>query len=147
MPKTPTVKCFNCGRGRMTKRIATVPGDVRGEGVTIDAEASVCDRCGFQVMDDAQSAAYGIAVADAYRHKLGLLTSQDLKAIRRRLAMSQIQFAAFLKVGQASVKRWEAGLIQDEAMDELIRLKTSVEAAWENLREIESRLNEQVVPR
>lgn len=40
--------------------------------------------------------------------------------------MSQQQFAEYLEVGPASVKRWELGEIQTPAMDQLVRLKTDV---------------------
>jgi transcriptional regulator with XRE-family HTH domain len=51
--------------------------------------------------------------------------------------LSQRAFARFLKVGVASVKRWESGLIQDEAHDQLIRLRTDLRVARRNTRELE----------
>ena len=83
-----------------------------------------------------------VASADAYREKHGLLTSRELKEIRSRLGMSQQSFARFLKVGVASVKRWEAGLVQDEAMDELIKVKSDLPTARANVRQLESQLGE-----
>ena len=109
------------------------------EKYTVRTEAMVCPKCGFQVLTDAQSAAYTIAIADAYRTTHGLLTTEDLKAARGRLRMSQRDFAKFLRVGEASVKRWEAGLFQDEANDQLIRLRTDLEAARRNVSELEQR--------
>lgn len=52
--------------------------------------------------------------------------------------MSQKDFADRLKVGIASVKRWELGAIQDESSDRLIRLSTDVDEARLNLRELEA---------
>ena len=40
----------------------------------------------------------------------------------------------------ASPKGWEAGLLQAEAMDELIRLKTDLGTARDNVRALKSRL-------
>ncbi|MGQ9633144.1 MAG: helix-turn-helix domain-containing protein [Bryobacteraceae bacterium] len=81
----------------------------------------------------------GIAVGTPlFNRKHGLLTSENLKQARKRLGISQAQFASYLKVGIASVERWEAGLIQDQALDELIRLKTDPEYARRNVREIEN---------
>jgi len=117
-----------------------VSGEVRGEPFTVETEAMVCDRCGFQVLTEEQSAAYTAAISDAYRRKHGLLTSEELREARKRLGLSQVQFAKYLKVGVASVKRWEAGLIQDEALDELIRLKTDLESARQNARSLEATL-------
>lgn len=125
----------------MRKRVTRMTARVRGEEVPVRTEATVCSRCGFHVLSDEQSDAYTIASADAYREKHGLLTSGELKEIRNRLGMSQLSFARFLKVGVASVKRWEAGLVQDEAMDELIRLKSDLSYARANVRQLETRLD------
>lgn len=134
------MKCFRCGKGKMVGRLADMIAHVRGEEVPVRAEATVCDRCGFQVLSDEQSAAYTIASADAFREKHKLLTTRELKEARQRLGMSFRAFAKYLKVGEASPKRWEAGLVQDEAMDELIRLKADLPAARENLKQLEFRL-------
>jgi len=64
---------------------------------------------------------------------------------RRMLGMSQQDFADYLGVGAASVKRWEAGQIQDRALDELMRLKTDREAARNNLRALEDQVPEECV--
>jgi putative zinc finger/helix-turn-helix YgiT family protein len=109
------MKCFECGQGRLMSGVTDLSGEVRGEKLTVRSEAMICKRCGARVLTDQQSAAYTVAISDAYRVKHGLLTSKDLKDLRARLALSQVAFARFLKVGVASVKRWEAGLIQDEA--------------------------------
>lgn len=118
------MKCFQCNKGKMAGKLAALVADVRGEQVPVRTAAMVCARCGFQVLTDEQSNAYTIASADAYRRKHGLLTSRELKDLPAHLGMSRRSFAAFLEVEVASIKRWDAGLVQDEAMDELIRLKS-----------------------
>jgi putative zinc finger/helix-turn-helix YgiT family protein len=127
------MKCFKCAKGKMMPAIAEMTATVRAEEIRVRTEAMICKRCGLQVMTDAQSDAYGIASADAYRAKHGLLTTAELKQVRERLGMSLRTFAKYLKVGEASPKRWEAGLVQDRAMDELIRLKSDLAAARENV--------------
>jgi putative zinc finger/helix-turn-helix YgiT family protein len=134
------MKCFQCEKGKMVTRLAQMIARVRGEDVLVRTEATICNRCGFQVLSDEQSAAYTIASADAYRERHNLLTTQELKGIRQRLGMSFRAFAKYLKVSEASPKRWEAGLVQDEAMDELIRLKADLPAARDNVKQLESRL-------
>jgi putative zinc finger/helix-turn-helix YgiT family protein len=121
-------------------RVANLSGEVRGEKLTVRGEAMVCNRCGSHVLTDQQSAAYTVAISDKYRAKHGLHTSTELMDIRARLRLSQLAFARFLKVGVASVKRWEGGLIQDEAHDQLIRLRTDLTAARQNAREIDRRM-------
>jgi DNA-binding transcriptional regulator YiaG len=63
--------------------------------------------------------------ADAYRKKHGLLTSEEIKALRKLLQKTQTQFAQLVGVGEASVKRWETWLVQDKSSDELMRLKSA----------------------
>jgi len=134
------MKCFKCAKGKMSPAIADMTARVRMEEIPVRTEAMTCDRCGLQAMTDAQSDAYTIASADAYREKHGLLTTKELKQIRERLRMSFRAFAKYLKVGEASPKRWEAGLVQDQAMDELIRLKSDLETARGNVVRLEARL-------
>ena len=121
--------CFQCEKGKMATKLADMTAHVRGEEIPVRTEAMVCNRCGFQVLTDEQSDAYTIASADAYRGKHHLLTTKDLKEIRRNLGMSFRVFAKYLKVSEASPKRWEAGLVQDEAMDQLIRVRADLPAA------------------
>lgn len=134
------MKCYSCDKGRLVPQVARISGEVRGEKHDVEAEALVCSRCGFLVLTEEQSGAYAKAIADAYRRKHGLLTSGELKAARRKLRMSQAEFAKFVGVGEASIKRWESGLIQEEAHDRLIRLRTDVEAARRNYKELKLRL-------
>ena len=106
----------------------------------VRTEAMVCNCCGSQVLTDEQSDAYTMASADAYREKHHLLTTAELREARGRLKMSFRAFAKYLRISEASPKRWEAGLVQDEAMDELVRLKTDLFAAHENVTGLETRL-------
>ena len=134
------MKCFKCAKGKMVPAITDMTATVRREEIPVRTEAMLCNRCGFHVMTDAQSDAYAIASADAYRTKHGLLTTKELKQIRQRLGMSFRTFAKYLKVSEASPKRWEAGLVQDQAMDQLIRLKSDLATARENVTQLEAHL-------
>src|SRR5690606_6517743 len=61
---------------------------------------------------------------NAYRRKNGLLFPQEMIRLRKNRGMTQKEFAEFLGVGEASIKRWERGLVQDKSQDQLIRAKT-----------------------
>src|ERR1035438_5322250 len=132
------MKCFQCAKGKMMPSVADMTARGRGEETPVGTEAMVCNHCGFHVMTDARSDAYTIASADAYRTKHRLLTTKELKQIRQRLGMSFRTFARHLKVSEASPKRWEAGLVQDQAMDQLIRLKSDLATARENVTQLEA---------
>ena len=138
------MKCPECGEGTLNEGMLNIQAQVRGESVPIQFPGAECPMCGFQEIDSARMAAYGLATADAYRAKHGLLTSDELRSRRRRLGMSQVEFANHTKASLPSIKRWELGAIQDEAMDELIRLKTDAEAARKNLDKVGRLLEEQL---
>lgn len=102
---------------------AEVEQEYRGETFHVTTPVVVCSKCGWQTLAEGQMDELGRRTADAYRKKHGLLTSSQIKALRLALGMSQRAFAEFLRVGEASVKRWENWQVQDASSDELIRVK------------------------
>jgi len=128
--------CFDCGEGRMKLRDTAITEEFRGETVTVAIEALVCAKCGYRSIPGDKIGLYGKLLVEAFREKRGLLTGPEIRRRRELLGMSQEAFADWLKVGIASVKRWELGAVQDEAMDELMRLKTDPVAARENYESV-----------
>jgi len=114
-----------------------VKGSRNNETFDVEVDGMQCPACGCQTMNAAQGEAMTQAVSAAYRERHGLLSEWDILRRRESASMTQAEFAAYLGVGVASVKRWEAGQIQDKAMDELIRLKTDPAAARENLHRVQ----------
>ena len=134
------MKCFSCGKSAFQRKIVTLTGERNGESFTVTTEGMECPKCGFATVDNEQSAMLTVRISDAYKAKHGLLTSSQIREYRRILGMSQQQFADYLHIGVASVKRWELGMIQDAAMDELIRLKVDIHSAVRNTEDLKSRL-------
>jgi len=120
----------------MRLQVTPITNEFRGEVITVKAEALVCPKCGYQTLPAKGSGVYGRLLVEAWREKRGLLTGDEIRRRREKLGLSQQKFAEFLRVGVASVKRWEGSLIQDEAMDELIRLKTDPEYAKRNYERV-----------
>jgi putative zinc finger/helix-turn-helix YgiT family protein len=137
--------CFECGGGDLVRDDVSLTGNRYGESFVIRMPGLRCTKCGFATIDSIASAEFTRLVSDAYREKHGLLIGSELRARREQLRMSQQQFADYLGVGVASVKRWELGQVQDKAMDELIRLKTDPEAARNNLKALELKVPEQCI--
>jgi putative zinc finger/helix-turn-helix YgiT family protein len=96
----------------------------RGEELKVLTPVMVCRNCEFQFFDAGQLDEMRRRTADVYRKKHNLLTSIDIVRRRKALGETQEQFAKRLKVGVASIKRWETWLVQDKRNDELIREKT-----------------------
>lgn len=129
------MNCYHCG-GQMRSQRAKLPGEYAGEKFVVETEATVCSKCRHTALRADQIDAYTMKLADQYRARHRLLTSQEIRAIRNRLGMSQDEFANYLNVGPASVKRWELGKAQDKSSDELIRLKSNLARAEQNVAEI-----------
>lgn len=65
------------------------------------------------------------------------MTSHEIKDYRRKFNMSQAQFAHFLGVGVASLKRWEADETPiNKSLSQLITLRCNYEIAEGNLNVI-----------
>lgn len=59
---------------------------------------------------------------NAYRVKMGLLTSHEIIEIRESYGLSQVDLARLLGWGEATISRYESKAIQDEAYDTMLRL-------------------------
>ena len=57
---------------------------------------------------------------NAYRVKHGLLTSDEIVAIRENYGLSQVDLARLLGWGEATISRYESKAIQDEAYDTML---------------------------
>ena len=116
------IKCPECGKGTLAEKIADLVGSRKGESFPIRMDALVCPKCDFKTVPRECAAQFALRTANAYRKAHNLLTSMQIRDLRCTLKMTQQEFADFLGVGVASVKRWELGEIQDVAMDNLMRL-------------------------
>lgn len=112
--------CSN-GHGDMTLRKDKKNVNFRGEELIVEVELFVCDFCKLEVGTPKQTGTIQKAIADAYRKKVGLLPGSEIAGKRGKLGLSQQQLADMMKVGVASIKRWEGGLIQSQSMDHLLR--------------------------
>jgi putative zinc finger/helix-turn-helix YgiT family protein len=132
--------CPECCMGDLIVHLVTQTGTRNHEDFEVTVNGVQCDSCGYQTILNSQSDEFTRAVSDAYRCKHGLLSGDEIRELRTRLGMNQVEFADYLGVGSASVKRWESGQIQDKAMDNLIRLKAQPEQALHNYQALEARL-------
>lgn len=126
------MKCLECGKGRMQRKLAKVPHEIRGARFEVEDKVDVCHHCGFITIPLEKADEHGRLVDQTYRRLAGILTVEEIRQARQRLGMSQREFAEYLGVGEASVKRWELGVLPDKSSSDLIRLKTDPEAAREN---------------
>src|SRR5438093_118770 len=109
---------------------------VNGEEITVPSATHLkCPKC-HEVMLRSQDARRLSEDAIAiYRRKHGLLSADQIRAIRERFDLTQAEFARLLRLGANTLSRWEAGRnVQTEAMDTLLRLIRDLPGTIEYLR-------------
>ena len=117
------LRCASCGAPSVgTEMVVEEFAYGTGEN-SLQLRATVplmtCHECGFQFTDHhAEDARH-----DAVCRHLGVITPRDVEAVRTRLRMTRAAFADLTRLGEASLARWEKGLlIQNPANDQLLYL-------------------------
>ncbi len=94
-------------------------GFAKTESSFANASWDRCEGCGEEILPPELS---DRIEAEHYRVQC-LLAPAEVKAIRERTGLSQVDMARLLGVGDKTYARWEAGLsIQNKSMDNLIRM-------------------------
>lgn len=116
---------LNCpkGHGAMDLKVVSKEMTFKGVDIAVDAEAFVCPQCGLEAGTLQTAGAMQLAIADAYRAKQGLLTSNEIKELRKARNLTQRDLAEIMNIGIASIKRWETGTVQSGSMDYALRMQ------------------------
>jgi HTH-type transcriptional regulator / antitoxin MqsA len=86
-------------------------------------QITACRDCGTTFYTADQSILADRRLIDARKQQEGLLTSSQIKTLRKSLDLSQAQLEAALGVGAKTVVRWENGTaVQSKALDDVLRL-------------------------
>lgn len=94
---------------------------VKGLKLLVPIKHTFCCKCNCPVFVYEIEKENQIRVYDAYKQRKNLLTSEEIIAIRRKYNLSQTKLAKLIKVGEKNIARYEAGAIQDNSIDLLIR--------------------------
>lgn len=138
--RNPDMKCIKCGHVVEQEALRTVEAELKGERVSVTLHAPRCMRCGRVVILGRNTRVYHRAVSDAYRRKVGLLTIGEIDHLRRNLAMTWPEFADYVSIGIATLKRWRRGEIQTQALDRLVRLRADPRFLEKAAAELRARL-------
>jgi len=105
------------------------------KGVDIDYPVNcfICPTCGLEASTLTQGADLQKSMADAYRKKVGLMTGSEIIEGRKRKNLSQEKLANLMKIGIASIKRWETGIIQSKSMNKMLLQALSGESCGDLL--------------
>ena len=103
------------------KRFATII--LKGEEVTYEERFYFCANADENEFETGSMTNANLLNArNAYRVDHGLLTSDEIVAIRDNYGLSQVDLARLLGWGEATISRYESKAIQDEAYDTMLRL-------------------------
>ena len=118
------MKALNCPRGHDKMKLRKINKTVsfRGMEIPCQVEAYVCPECGLEAGTVDSTGAIQQELAEVFRKRTGLLTGEEIKSLRKKRGLTQQELADRLKIGVASIKRWETGLIQSKSLDHALRL-------------------------
>jgi putative zinc finger/helix-turn-helix YgiT family protein len=105
---------------KLRKKIKKI--NFRGMEIPCQMEAYICPVCGMEAGTVNSTGALQRELAEAFRKRTGLFTGEELKSLRKKRRLTQQELADRLKIGVASIKRWETGLIQSKSMDHALRI-------------------------
>lgn len=119
----PDDACPTCG-STMRERSATLRLPVNGEEIAVpDAAHLRCPKCHEVVLRMDQARKLRERALHAYRSRYDLLSADEIRSIRERHHLTQVQLARLLRLGGNTISRWESGRnVQTAAMDVLLRL-------------------------
>jgi putative zinc finger/helix-turn-helix YgiT family protein len=118
-------RCSNCGHTPLHEEAITDSFEYRAEGeepIAIEAQnvpVEVCPNCRERYFGPASIRVQHAAV----RQALGLLTPEEIQAIREQFGPTQAEFARPTGISEATILRWERGrMLPSRAMDCYLRL-------------------------
>lgn len=88
-----------------------------------------CDVAEEFYMDEKQMQENDVRLKDAYRKSEGLLTSYDIKNIRKTYSISQSDLCTLLGWGGKTITRYESHQVQDKAHDTILK-KIAKDPEW-----------------
>ena len=95
---------------------------VKEETLDVEIYECYCAECGEKIFVYDYEKKNDVIVYDAYKKKVGLLTSVEIKEMRKKRHMTQIDLARFIGIGEKDITRYESGSIQNKCIDNLLRL-------------------------
>lgn len=115
--------CLECDSSRIEIIDRDVEFDYGGREKPFHVKAKlpfvVCRDCGAEFLagDDPEMK------HDAACRQLGVMTPAEIVALRKKIDLTQRELAELTGIGEASISRWERGLlIQNESHDQLLFL-------------------------
>jgi putative zinc finger/helix-turn-helix YgiT family protein len=128
--------CPRCGT-MMKQARGRLKQPINGEEISVPSATHLkCPNCGEIVLRFQEAKRLLEDASEIYRRKHGLLSAEEIRAIRQRFDLNQADLARLLRLGANTVSRWESGRnVQTAAMDILLRLIRDLPGSLDYLRD------------
>jgi len=134
MMNTTETICRICDGGHLHPQIRKNNVEYKDVQAEIDLACSVCDVCGSEQAAGNQLRANKRAMIKFKKTVDGLLTGEEVRAIREMLKLSQAEAAKVFGGGPVAFSKYENDdVAQSEAMDKMIRLAAELPTAFDHL--------------
>ena len=132
----PNDACPGCGT-TLKERRGRLRLPVNGEEIGVPSASHLsCPKCGEIVLRLLDARRLSEDAISLYRKKHGLLSADEIRALRGRFGLTQGGLARLLRLGANTVSRWESGRnVQTAAMDILLRLIRDLPGSIDYLRD------------
>jgi len=105
----PDDACPTCGT-MMRRTQEAVTSSVNGEEIRVPKISHLrCPKCGEGLFSLQEAEALRLGAFDIYRRTHGLLSADEIRAIRERYSLTQAELARLLRLGGNTVSRWGGG--------------------------------------
>ena len=116
-------RCPTCEEGTLTRVTKEVEFTYKGDTLRLQREVLICPSCEEAFFSPQDEREIEKLLTDRRRRVDGLLTSEEIRSIRRQFKMTQVEFATYLRVSKKTFARYETGqATQSYAMDDLLRI-------------------------
>lgn len=122
--------CISCMKTHDVKTVSLEEHTTfKNMPVTYMADYYYCDITDELYMDETMISRNDMRMKDSYRKTMGLLTSQNIRAIRAKYTISQSDLCTLLGWGGKTITRYESHQVQDKAHDTILK-KLDQDPEW-----------------
>ncbi|MFA5636624.1 MAG: type II TA system antitoxin MqsA family protein [Anaerovoracaceae bacterium] len=136
--------CLICMEEHDVDKVEVIEYEIfKDQEVTFTADYEYCPVTDEYLETEDMIRSNSLAMKDAYRRKVGLLTSEEIISIRQKYGVSQKDFSEILNWGGATIARYESHQVQSRVHDNVLR-KLKEDPKWflEMLKQAEGRISD-----
>lgn len=125
--------CPICGEGHVTDHVDQFESEYKGQTAKLPLHYQMCDTCHSDFAGSAESKLNKRAIMAFRKSVDGLLSGDEVQALRKQYGLTQNQAAKLFGGGPVAFSKYENDdVAHSESMDSLLRLvRRSAPAFWE----------------